>query len=69
MLKFLGKIFIGPGTTGDKKMDKTYKQLCPEAIILRRAMKLKLIAIFFGVVTVAIILIGYLFNILQEIFI
>jgi uncharacterized protein len=37
----------------------------PEAVILRRAMKLKLIAIFFGVVTVAIILIGYLFNVLQ----
>ncbi|MBR9683091.1 permease [Candidatus Woesearchaeota archaeon] len=39
----------------------------PEAIMLRRAMKLKLIAIFFGVVTVAIILIGYMFNILQPI--
>ena len=37
----------------------------PEAIMLRRAMKLKLIAIFFGVVTIAIILIGYLFNLLQ----
>lgn len=37
----------------------------PEAIILRRAMKLKLILIFFGVVTLAIILTGYLFNILQ----
>ncbi len=37
----------------------------PEAIILRRAMKLKLILIFFGVVTLAIILTGYLFNLLQ----
>jgi uncharacterized membrane protein YraQ (UPF0718 family) len=37
----------------------------PEAIILRRAMKLKLIAIFFGIVTLAIIVIGYLFNFLQ----
>jgi uncharacterized protein len=37
----------------------------PEAIILRRAMKLKLIAIFFGVVTVAIILTGYIYNLLQ----
>jgi len=37
----------------------------PEAIILRRAMKLKLIAIFFAVVTFAIIVIGYLFNLLQ----
>ena len=38
----------------------------PEAIILRRAMKLKLIAIFFGVTTLGIILIGYLFNFLQK---
>ena len=39
----------------------------PEAIMLRRAMKLKLIAIFFGVTTLAIILTGYLFNLLQKI--
>lgn len=37
----------------------------PEAIILRRAMKLKLIGIFFLVVTIAIIFTGYLFNFLQ----
>jgi uncharacterized protein len=37
----------------------------PEAIILRRAMKLKLILIFFLVVTLAIIFTGYLYNILQ----
>jgi len=37
----------------------------PEAIILRRAMRLKLIAIYFGIVTLAIIITGYLFNILQ----
>lgn len=37
----------------------------PEAIMLRRAMKLKLIVIFFGVTTLAIIFIGYLFNLLQ----
>lgn len=37
----------------------------PEAIILRRAMNLKLIAIFFGVVTLAIILTGYTYNLLQ----
>ena len=37
----------------------------PEAVILRRAMKLQLIAIFFGVTTLAIIITGYLFNILQ----
>jgi uncharacterized membrane protein YraQ (UPF0718 family) len=34
----------------------------PEAIMLRRAMKLKLIAIFFGVTTLAIIFTGYVFN-------
>jgi uncharacterized protein len=39
----------------------------PEAIMLRRAMHLKLIAIFFAVTTVAIILTGYLFNFLQGI--
>ena len=38
----------------------------PEAVILRRAMKLQLIAIFFGVTTVAIIITGYLFTILQS---
>lgn len=37
----------------------------PEAIMLRRAMKLKLIAIFFGVTTAAIIFTGYMFNFLQ----
>jgi len=39
----------------------------PEAIMLRRAMKLKLILIFFGVTTLGIIFIGYLFNLLQKI--
>jgi len=34
----------------------------PEAIILKRAMKIKLIIIFFAVVGLAIILMGYLFN-------
>ena len=34
----------------------------PEAIMLRRAIKLQLIAIFFGVTTIAIILTGYMFN-------
>jgi uncharacterized membrane protein YraQ (UPF0718 family) len=41
----------------------------PEAVILRRAMKLRLILIFFGVTTLAIIFIGYLFNILQNLMI
>ena len=39
----------------------------PEAIMLRRAMKLKLIVIFFGVTTLAIVITGYLFNALQGI--
>lgn len=39
----------------------------PEAIMLRRAMKLKLIVIFFGITTLGIIFTGYLFNILQKI--
>jgi len=37
----------------------------PEATILKRVMTLKLVAIFFGVTTLAIIFIGYLFNALQ----
>ncbi len=37
----------------------------PEAVILRRVMNLKLILIFFAIVTVAIIITGYLFNALQ----
>jgi uncharacterized membrane protein YraQ (UPF0718 family) len=36
----------------------------PEAIMLRRAMKLQLIALFFGITTLSIICIGYLFNLL-----
>ncbi|MBR9691036.1 permease [Candidatus Woesearchaeota archaeon] len=36
----------------------------PEAIILRRAMNLKLIGIFFGIVAISIVLIGYLFNLI-----
>lgn len=36
----------------------------PEAVILRRAMKLKLIAVFFGVVALGIVVIGYLMNFL-----
>jgi len=39
----------------------------PEAIMLRRAMKLRLIIIFFGITTAGIIITGYLFNILQKI--
>jgi uncharacterized membrane protein YraQ (UPF0718 family) len=41
----------------------------PEAILLRRAMKLHLILIFFGITTSAIIITGYIFNFLQTILI
>ncbi len=34
----------------------------PEAIILRRVLKMPLLITFYGIITVAIILIGYLFN-------
>ncbi|MFH0731680.1 MAG: permease [Candidatus Omnitrophota bacterium] len=37
----------------------------PEAVILRRAMKLKLVIIFFGITTLGIIFTGYLFNLLS----
>lgn len=39
----------------------------PEAIMLRRAMKPKLIFIFFGITTLGIIFTGYLFNLLQKV--
>lgn len=39
----------------------------PEAIMLRRAMKLNLILIFFGIVTAGIMITGYLLNGLQNI--
>jgi len=35
----------------------------PEALILKRVMKMKLLAYFFGITTIYIIIIGYLFNI------
>lgn len=41
----------------------------PEAIMLRRAMKLQLIGFFFGITTLAIIVTGYLFNLLQKLLI
>lgn len=37
----------------------------PEAVMLRRAMHVKLILIFFGITTLGIIFTGYLFNVLQ----
>ena len=39
----------------------------PEAIMLRRVMRLQLIAIFFGVTALGIIITGYLFNLLQKV--
>ncbi len=36
----------------------------PEAVILRRVMNLSLIGVFFGIVALSIVFIGYLFNIL-----
>ena len=37
----------------------------PEAIILRKVLKPRLIATFFGVVALGILLVGYLFNLLM----
>ena len=37
----------------------------PEAIILKKAMKLRLVLIFFGITTLGIIITGYLFNLLR----
>jgi uncharacterized membrane protein YraQ (UPF0718 family) len=34
----------------------------PEAMILKRVLSVKLISIFFGVVGVGILIVGYLFN-------
>ena len=36
----------------------------PEALILKKVMRWQLLAIFFGITTVGIIIIGYLFNII-----
>jgi len=41
----------------------------PEAIILRRAMKLKLILVFFLIVAIGIMFTGYVFNYLQALFV
>jgi len=40
----------------------------PEAIMLKKVMTLKLLAIFFGVVALGIILIGYLFNLFKLVY-
>ena len=41
----------------------------PSIIMLRKAVKPKLLALFIGVCTVGIILVGYLFNVFQFVFI
>ena len=41
----------------------------PSLIMLRKAVKPKLLALFIGVCTVGIILVGYLFNVFQFLFI
>ena len=40
----------------------------PEAIMLKKVMTMKLLAIFFGIVALGIILIGYLFNLLNLVY-
>jgi uncharacterized membrane protein YraQ (UPF0718 family) len=37
----------------------------PEAVILRKVIKWPLILIFFGIVAVGIIIVGYLFNLIM----
>jgi uncharacterized membrane protein YraQ (UPF0718 family) len=39
----------------------------PEAVMLRRAMKLRLVAVFFGITTLGIIFTGYMFNLLEKV--
>jgi uncharacterized protein len=43
-------------------MTATVTLSIPEALILKKAMKWQLLAVFFGITTIGIILIGYLFN-------
>jgi len=45
-------------------MTATVTLSIPEALILKKAMKWQLLAVFFGITIVGIILIGYLFNFL-----
>jgi len=46
-------------------MTATVALSLPEALILKKAMKWQLLAIFFGITTIGIMLIGYLFNFIQ----
>jgi len=61
------QVFVAKGVplgTAIAFMMATVGLSIPEAILLKKVMTIKLIAIFFGVVTLFIILSGYLFNIL-----
>ena len=61
------QVFVAKGVplgTAIAFMMATVGLSVPEAILLKKVMSLKLIAIFFGVVTISIIISGYLFNLL-----
>jgi uncharacterized membrane protein YraQ (UPF0718 family) len=61
------QVFVAKGVplgTAIAFMMATVGLSIPEAILLKKVMTIKLIAIFFGVITLFIILSGYLFNIL-----
>lgn len=55
---------VGLGTILSFMMGVTALSL-PSMIMLKKAVKAKLLALFIGIVTVGIIIIGYLFNVLQ----
>lgn len=61
------EVFVAKGVplgTAIAFMMATVGLSIPEATLLKKVMSLKLIAIFFGVVTIAIIISGFLFNII-----
>lgn len=61
------EVFVAKGVplgTAIAFMMATVGLSIPEATLLKKVMSLKLIAIFFGVITIAIIFSGYLFNII-----
>lgn len=61
------EVFVAKGVplgTAIAFMMATVGLSIPEATLLKKVMSIKLIAIFFGVITVAIIISGYVFNIL-----
>ncbi|MGI9525511.1 MAG: permease [Weeksellaceae bacterium] len=61
------EVFVAKGVplgTAIAFMMATVGLSLPEATLLKKVMSLRLIAIFFGVVTIAIIISGYLFNIM-----